>query len=499
VRLRLACLLATLGGFIALSYEVLWVRMYAFLSWGRAQAFGLLLGAYLAGLALGAFGAGRYCRKQADRGELRVLAIFLLASNLLGYLLIPGVAELVRRAAYPWALPAVCVVAALLGTALPLIAHFGIPPVRGAGLRLSYLYLGNILGSAAGSLVTGFLFMDLWTLEDICVVLALLGLLMCAGVALMAGLRPRTLAASLAAVVAGGVVVISSSSALFDGVYEKLLFKSAYAPSERFARVIENKSGVILVTHDGTVHGDGVYDGRFNVDPVQDTNGIKRAYAVAALHERPRKVLVVGLGSGSWAQVVVHHPAVEEMTIVEINPGYVELLEHSPVVASLRTNPKVRILIDDGRRWLARTEEKFDVIVQNTTYHFRAHSTNLLSREYFELCRAHLRPGGLILYNTTWSEDAQRTGLELFDHTWLYTNAMYVSDSPLPLDRERWRERLASYEIDGRRVFGPGDEAALAGLAADPDWVDRATLEERTRDARVITDDNMASEWKRPR
>ncbi|MHC4933122.1 MAG: fused MFS/spermidine synthase [Planctomycetota bacterium] len=450
MRLGLACLLAALSGFVALSYEILWVRMYSFLSWGKAQSFGLVLGAYLAGLAFGAFLARRHCHR-TRRSELRVLALFLLAANLLGFLLIPAVAELVRHTVYFWALLFVGVVAALLGTGLPLVAHFGIPPEPGAGQRLSYVYLGNILGSTAGSLLTGFVFLDLWSIQTISVLLALLGLVMCAGVALMADLALRARVATFASVTAGGVAMVLLAPVLFDAVYEKLLHKRDYDASERFAHVIENRSGVILVTEDGTVYGDGAYDGKFNTDPINDTNAIRRAYAVAALHPAPRRVLVVGLGSGSWAQVVVHHPAVIQMIVIEINPGYVELLERSPVVASLRTNPKVRFVVDDGRRWLARSNERFDLIVQNTSYHFRSHATNLLSREYLELVKTRLAAGGLMVYNTTWSAEAMRTGLEVFADARRYVNCMYVSDRPRPLDRARWRKVLEAYDGDARQ------------------------------------------------
>ncbi|MHC4225015.1 MAG: fused MFS/spermidine synthase, partial [Planctomycetota bacterium] len=420
---------------------------------------------------------------------------FLLAANLLGFLLIPAVAEMVRHTVYFWALLFVGVVAALLGTGLPLVAHFGIPAEPGAGQRLSYVYLGNILGSTAGSLLTGFVFLDLWSIQTISVLLALLGLVMCAGVALLANLAPRARVATLATISAGAIAMVLSAPVLFDGVYEKLLHKAEYNPTERFAHVIENRSGVILVTRDGTAYGDGAYDGKFSTDPIHDTNAIRRAYAVAALHPEPKRVLVIGLGSGSWAQVVVHHPAVEEMTVIEINPGYVELLERSPVVASLRTNPRVRFVVDDGRRWLTRSDETFDLIVQNTSYHFRSHATNLLSREYLELARAHLAPGGLMVYNTTWSREAMRTGLEVFADARRFVNCMYVSDEPLPLDRERWREILAAYEIDGRRVFGPEDKHALDRLVEDPDWIGRDSLAVETKANIVITDDNMASEW----
>ena len=77
------------------------------------------------------------------------------------------------------------------------------------------------------------------------------------------------------------------------------------------------------------------------------------------------------------------------------------------MVSSLLANPKVHIVIDDGRRWLASNPaRRFDVIVMNTTFHWRAHTTNLLSEEFLRLARAHLRAGGILHYNTTGSEDA---------------------------------------------------------------------------------------------
>jgi spermidine synthase len=270
------------------------------------------------------------------------------------------------------------------------------------------------------------------------------------------------------------------------------VLKDEYTPGERFALVIENRSGVVAVDRRGVVYGSGVYDGKFNVDPVHDTNGIIRAYAAAALRPEARDVLVVGLGSGSWTQVLANEPGVEHVTVIEINPAYVELLAYSRVVASLRTNPKVEFIVDDGRRWLMRNDRRFDTIVQNTTYHYRAHATNLLSREYFELCKQRLKPGGLLFYNTTHSLDAQRTGLAVFRHARLMHHGMYVSDAPLTLDPAAWTRMLAEWTIDGRRVVTPEQAAEVVARA---EWLDREAIEQRTQHAVVITDDNMACEW----
>src|SRR5262249_26501837 len=117
-----------------------------------------------------------------------------------------------------------------------------------------------------------------------------------------------------------------------------------------------------------------------------DNNFVFRAYAIPSFHPRPADVLMIGLSSGSWAQIVANEPGVQRLTIIEINPGYLRLISQYPMVASVLKNPRVSISIDDGRRWLFRNpNRRFDLIVMNTTFYWRAHASNLLSVEFLEL------------------------------------------------------------------------------------------------------------------
>ena len=206
-----------------------------------------------------------------------------------------------------------------------------------------------------------------------------------------------------------GVLILASSWVLFNGFWERLQFDEEVGQEKPFARIDENRHGVITVTQDGRIFGGGIYDGAFSVDLVEDRNMIVRPYSISAFHENPKNVLMIGLSSGSWAQVVANHPQVETMTVIDINPGYVDLIADYDAVSSVLENPKVDVVIDDGRRWLNRNpDRKFDFIVMNTTYHWRAHATNLLSVEFLELLRNHLNPGGAAIYNTTDSERVQK-------------------------------------------------------------------------------------------
>ncbi len=509
----LALVVAAISGFIALSYEILWYRVIAFASWGLPSAFGLLLAAYLLGLALGSRVAGVFCKDQSGAGDtrqLRALAGFAFVANLVAWLVVPFFGWSAKAYDWPPALALVALAAALLGAILPLVAHFGIKPDDQAGKNLSYIYLANIVGSSAGSLITGFVFLDRFSLPTSGAIIACTGMVL---VALLLALSDLSLArrgVGLAVVTVAGVLLAQSTPGAYDRIWERLLYKRNFEETTRFADVIETKSGVITVTQDGTVYGGGAYDGRFNTSIVHDRNGILRAYAVGAMHPAPKRILMIGLASGSWANVVANMPHLEKLTIVEINPGYVTLIAKHPEVAAILKDPKVEIVSDDGRRWLNRHDDRFDVIVMNTTWHWRAHITNLLSTEFMDLARAHLAPGGIFFFNTTSSNDVKKTAVTVFPHAMRVYNFMAVSDAPFVFDKARWGRTLASYAIYGDKAIDTSTEdgkktyeellAYADTISAEPEdhgLESRARLLARSeiQDAHVVTDDNMVPEW----
>jgi len=506
-----AAILGAVAGFIALGYEIGWYRLFSFTTGGVANSFAFLLGAYLVGIACGSLTTNRFCRKIQDpQAFIRFLVVTVFAANLLGFLVAPALFVLAVHASYLWALAPICLAAACLGAVFPMLCHASIPPDGNAGARTSYLYLSNIVGSALGSYLTGFVLMDLFPLRSVNVMLTLLGIGTGVALLLSAQLPRRSFALSIAGVLLAALLVVQGSDPLFHHMYEKMQLKDKYQPAAEFATVVENRSGVIAVTAGGAVFGGGIYDGRFSVNLVGDSNGIERAFALSYVHPNPRDVLMIGLSSGSWAQVIANHPQVEHLTIVEINPGYLGLIRRHPEVASLLANPKVSINIDDGRRWLIRNpSQKFDAVVMNTTYHWRSHVSNLLSIEFLELIRQHLKPGGVHLYNTTGSPEVLATGLRVFPYGMRLANFAVVSDSPLQLGAQRWRDVLADYKIDGTPVFDlsrPSDSQRLNEVLSLPATLDRDlttffTLESaehiraRTAGVRSVTDDNMGTEW----
>jgi len=347
--------------------------------------------------------------------------------------------------------------------------------------------------------------MDHMSTRTIALCLAWLGFLLAGSVIFATEPSGRRRWGGLALVILGAVITLVTSHAAFDQLYERLLFRTAFTKDTRFAESVENRSGVIHVTQDGRVFGGGAYDGAFNTSLVHDKNWVVRAYAVNALHPRPKRMLMIGLSSGSWAKILAAAPGLEHFTIVEINPGYLELIAKHDQVRGILTDPKIEIVIDDGRRWLeAHPKESFDAIVMNMTWHWRAHATNLLSQEFFEIVKHHLVPGGLFYFNTTSSHDACKTAQVEFGHTLRVINFVAGSDAPLSIDPVAWRSTLKDYRIDGKPVLDENlDADTLARLVALvlPGDI-QASVEEDTSlrrscgDGEVITDDNMLPEWR---
>ena len=516
--LLLGMAIAGIAGFIALGYELLWYRVISYVTEGLARSFAVLLGSYLGGIAFGSFGAENVCRKCSHfspRRWITLIALFVIIANLTAFLIVPFLANSIRWISYESVLPMVGLAAALLGAVFPLLAHATIPPDSKSGARLSYLYLSNIVGSASGSFVVGFVWMDRWSLPQISILLALIGII--AGSALLASGMPKAKlipALACCSAVAVGMTLVAPSS--FNHIYEKLYYKQAWDPQSRlaaqqFEKVIETRSGVVTVSANGSVFGDGSLEAHLGADLENASypNFLIPPFSLSALHPNPKHVLMIGLGCGAWAQVIANHPQVEKLTVVEINPGYLKLISQTPDVAGILTNPKVRIVIDDGRRWLLENPDTtFDAIVINTRLHWREYASSLLSVEFDNLAEHHLAAGGIFMYNATFSPRALVTGATIFPYSIRLGGYLIVSKSPIVVDKERWKETLLQYTLDGRRVLDPAVpqqgkrlEKILAVADVQPLTTSLDVMEngsgmlQRYRGLPLITDDNMGDEW----
>lgn len=510
-----AILLAGFSGFVALSYEILWTRAFFLEFQGKALAFPIVLGLFLAGIALGASLVRSRIdgfRELVSKWHLLPFAGLLLFASTVSLLVIPaligfgpasrGVASLL-----------LVVSAAAFGAVLPLVSEIAVAAGRTSGVGVSRIYVANIVGSTVGTIVTGLVLLDNFSLPEVAAGLFLTGIGVCCVLMVFQPVRLVRYAGCGVAALAIAPLALAGTPVLHAGLYETLQFRDEMPDGFKFANVAETKSGVVTITPDRTVYGTGVYDGMAEIDLLADRNGLFRATALAAVHSAPKRVLVIGLSSAAWTQLLANMDGVEQVTAVEINPGYLDLIADYPELRSVLDNPKVDIVVDDGRRWLRRNpDERFDLIVANTTFHWRAGASNLLSVEFLNLVRQHLSPGGIYYYNTTSSESVQKTGASVFPHVARFEHFMFASEEPISFDRRRWFQALQNWRVDGTPLldFNRPDHRARARTITsyaqrvgpvNPDDEMQFAVEfrdsilQRTTDFAVITDDNMGAEW----
>ncbi|KAK0619780.1 spermidine synthase [Immersiella caudata] len=113
-------------------------------------------------------------------------------------------------------------------------------------------------------------------------------------------------------------------------------------------------------------------------------------------HPNPKKVLVIGGGDGGVLREVVKHECVEEATLCDIDEAVIRLSkQYLPQMAGVYENPKVKVHIGDGFKFLDDYKNEFDVIITDSSDP-DGPAASLFQKSYFELLNGALRDGGVI-------------------------------------------------------------------------------------------------------
>jgi spermidine synthase len=231
----------------------------------------------------------------------------------------------------------------------------------------------------------------------------------------------------------------------------------------------------------------------------------------ALFHPNPRSVLVVGCGAGVTAGSFLLHPSIEKVNLCEIEPLIPKAVaqffgeENYDVVQ----DPRVRLIYDDARHYVLTTRERFDVITSDPIHPWVKGAATLYTKDYFELCKRHLNPGGMVtqwvpLYEsnlaTVKSEIA--TFFEVFPDGTIWSNddmgegydvVLLGQVGPLEVDVDTLQQRLnradhravaqSLRDVGVRSAFGL--VATYAGRAHDlAPWLQHAAIN-RDRDLRL--------------
>jgi spermidine synthase len=226
-----------------------------------------------------------------------------------------------------------------------------------------------------------------------------------------------------------------------------------------------------------------------------------------------RSYLVIGLGAGVTAGAVAIDPRAERVVVAEIEPlardaaGEYFRAENFAVV----DNPIVEIRIDDGRHYLATTDATFDAITSDPLDPWVKGAAALYTREFWQLVRAHLNPGGVVtvfvqLYETTDAAVKSEVAsfFEVFSNGVVFANTaqgmgydlvLLGRAGDVPIDVQGIERRLATIEYERvRRSLG--DVGFRSAVDLFGTYVgDASNLAEWLKDARLNTDRNLRLQY----
>jgi len=232
------------------------------------------------------------------------------------------------------------------------------------------------------------------------------------------------------------------------------------------------------------------------------------------MHENPREILNIGLGGGLTLAAVEAHE-IESVDVVELDPVVVEanrrvMYQHNGRALS---HPKANVIVGDGRKYVANTDKRYDVILSEPPELWIGGVSSLFTVEFYEAARRALRDGGLlcqwfpryempdadykILLNTVRTsfpyvyeyDLLPVTGLEEFPE-------MILLASTYELDRqdviERKRFRLATENVEQSSYLLRMLDLATATLARDSSELEAFVGDVET----VNTDDHPVLEFR---
>ena len=464
----------TLSGVISLAIEVVWFRVLTLFLRPTVYGFAVMLATILTGIALGSYVVTPLLERRLRwlsilAGlELAVGVAIVLSFRPLAYLpdlsnrLSPALSQVMPPyLVFPIAgsLLAIFPTALLMGLAFPiglrLWARGGrdtaapANPTSGrseerTARRVGTFYSLNVAGAIAGSLAAGFFLLPILGSRAAIILLGTLAFV--SGLALLSVSELKTpgrVAIGLAASAVFGVAAWLSPDAFVQFVEQRYRRQEIVWREEGVeATVVVHKAAnnelslTVNGNHEASTGGVMTYVHR------------RIGHLPMALHPFARTALVIGMGGGATAGAVSVHDGVD-VDVVELAGAVVRGARFFDTINyGVLSRPNVHVRVDDGRNYLMLTRRRYDIVTADVIHPIFAGSGNLYSREYFQLIRQVLNPGGLVLQWAAGTEAEYkaiaRTFVSVFPETtvWVDGSLLVGSLEPLQLRRAEFEAKL---------------------------------------------------------
>lgn len=346
----------------------------------------------------------------------------------------------------------------LMGGAFPFAQALVARRIDTLGRQTGRLLFANIVGNVAGTLLVGFFLIDRIGTSGTFRLLA--GLLLIPGLAaaFMAGERTRR------ALLAGGAVLVMAGALVaFPSNYK--LWSFLHSAQDTDFSLAEDRACVNALRRNGDEYLLFINGASQNGYPYDDYH-VLIGLLPALMHPDPSRAMAVGLGIGATPYGILLDDRIESIDVVEICGGEVDLLRSladggSQENQRLLADERMRLHFGDGRKWLLKTDERFDVMNVDVIRPQSAFSGSLYSVEFYELVGSRLAQGGVF---AQWlPSDRTANGVtEVFPYVLAFTVPTYqfsqfflASNQPLEYDGAEMQRRL------DRLVATAGDRFVL--------------------------------------
>lgn len=404
-------------GALLLCLEVLWFRFFQLFSMPHGWNLAVMLAVVLLGIGCGGLLASYWFRHHPDaEGALAEIALGTGALVGLLYLALPAgmarPADQPLEPLYVWLMFPVSLGSGLL---FPLLGRAlqkeGVAEVPATG----QLTLANTLGSAAGSLLGGFVCLPLLGLDRsffvICMAYGVVALLVRparrrAGRSPVTGRRPLLRLAPLLA------FLLALALFPFDAMARCLVRspRSVYAAlaphGMRLEALREGSIETVQLFRKDLGEHAWVHQLATNGYSMSSTGLKAQRYMKlyvhwpVAVHPAIKDACLISFGVGSTARALADTRSIERIDVVDISRDILDvshLIEPDAAQHPLN-DPRVQVHIEDGRFFLEVSDRQYDLITSEPPPPRNAGIVNLYSREYFELIRRRLRDGGIVTY-----------------------------------------------------------------------------------------------------
>jgi spermidine synthase len=417
-------LVFALIGSTAFAFELAWTRLLSIVVGSSVYAFTLMLATFLAGTVIGSILFQCFRAKMGEvtvlslaRSQLSIGATMLLSLLFFDRILtvIPGLLRLTNETFSGLVLTQAVT---SIATVLPVAVAFGFSfPLtvllldQGASQHSKSVggsYAMNTIGAIIGSLIAGFwLIPRLGSYRVLAATAAVNSLLSLVLYVSTKRRRPLTLVLpSLCSVVA---IVIGSSPFFYKAsspYISTVLYGNAYHGRLRLNEIAATFD--LVFAADGpnssvaVVRGDGSISLRINGKTDASTGDARTqqllAHIGAAFGSRPKRVLVIGFGSGMTIHAISLYPGVDKIDCVEIEPA---VIQAAPYLKSLNHNVfrdrRVHFIFDDARSFLLTSSEQYDLIISEPSNPWIAGIATLFTNEFYVAARRRLAPGGVFV------------------------------------------------------------------------------------------------------